>query len=188
MGKRQGPRVRIAYAEPQATRPSTSVQIYRTSTGRLGNRVHIHQATDTDPIEDNPPEESSNPTVGQPTDTPWSETFFADNQESIIPQDLDEDSGTTNVHHAPQFLEDYLEYRQSLLTDIIQQDGRLGGRLCFECTAEEGVYRCKDCLYAVLFCASCIVEKHKRSPFHRIQVSSIPLILIYGLTHNMIAL
>ncbi|KAF9487606.1 hypothetical protein BDN71DRAFT_1485287 [Pleurotus eryngii] len=49
------------------------------------------------------------------------------------------------------------------------EDGRLGGQLCFECTAEEGIYRCKDCLYAVLFCASCIVEKHKRSPFHRIQ-------------------
>ncbi len=186
MGKRKPPNIRVSYPDTPISESSTAIRIYRTNTGRLGNQVHIQQSLNM-PIQYGPPAERvvTTDTPGQSQDDergdPWTDSFFADNEAaSGMNQDTDETFNTVNSTMATisttTFLDDYIAYRQSILNELIQQDGRLGSRLCFSCAAEDGLYRCQDCFYCGLFCKQCIVSAHLRSPFHRILVGSCPLL------------
>lgn len=169
MGKRKATEFRVFYPDAVTAIQSSSTHIHRTRGGRLGGRTYVQTIQDphTSPVP-----EQTNPRTepeDEPSEDPWSANFFQDGNNNAV------DSTETVIPPRParqgaHFLDDYLHYRQSLLEHLLQLDGRLGSRVCSECLADEGLFRCEDCLYPSLFCASCIVELHKRTPFHRLQV------------------
>lgn len=42
---------------------------------------------------------------------------------------------------------------------------------CTGCTTGSPDYRCRDCIYGAVYCQSCILTIHERSPLHAIEVS-----------------
>lgn len=169
MGKRKG--IRLSYPDSAPSIPSTSIRIHRTASNRISGRTYVQQ------IQEAPVQPAETPAAPEEatTDNPWSESFFASgNNDTIsLAHDNDMDSTTAPTVAAsrpPRFLEDYLQYRQGILDQIIEHDGRLGSRLCHDCAVDEGIYRCQDCLYPGLYCATCMADNHMKTPFHRILV------------------
>jgi hypothetical protein len=69
----------------------------------------------------------------------------------------------------------------SFLQEFFQLDGRghFSHENCADCLLPEPRYRCIDCCSRMLFCQSCLVKNHKRSPYHRVEV--LPkLLFIYN--------
>lgn len=165
MGKRKAPAFRVFYPDAVTTVPSSSTHIHRTRGGRLGGRTYTQTIQDAPTLANEPTEP-----LDEATNNPWSANFFetdssntGDSAAIPIPPRL--------TRPGTNFLDDYLHYRQSILEHLVELDGRLGSRVCSECLADEGLFRCEDCLYPSLHCAACIVELHKRTPFHRLKVS-----------------
>ncbi|KAF8835995.1 hypothetical protein BDN67DRAFT_992252 [Paxillus ammoniavirescens] len=60
----------------------------------------------------------------------------------------------------------------AFLDELIRLEGRrdyAAGTTCPQCEQGLPEYRCDDCDSLELFCTNCIVNLHKRSPFHRIK-------------------
>ncbi|KAJ7093352.1 hypothetical protein B0H15DRAFT_947488 [Mycena belliarum] len=67
-----------------------------------------------------------------------------------------------------QWSQDHL---QDYLAEFLRWEGRGDhGPLCAICSAQTGEYRCSHCLNGgELLCAECVVDAHRRLPFHQIQ-------------------
>ncbi len=170
MGKKKGFRSSYPESSP-ANITSTSFRIHRTASNRLGGRTYVHR------IQEAPTEAATTETHtdNEPNETPWSDSFFAgvndDNRSAVVADHDTTVPAFDQVTSRPaRFLEDYVEHRQSILDQIIELDGRLGSRLCHDCAIDEGLYRCQDCIYPGLYCATCISGSHTKTPFHRILV------------------
>ena len=61
----------------------------------------------------------------------------------------------------------WLENRGSYLDILLEMQGRPSAPKCSMCSGGHADIRCPDCFGANLFCRSCCLEVHKRSPFHR---------------------
>ena len=74
----------------------------------------------------------------------------------------------------------WLNLRSSLLDEIVSLDGPGDNRLdlCNSCSNHPSgsLYRCLECYYSSLQCSNCIVESHKTSPLHRLEVGSFLLV------------
>ncbi|KAF8520555.1 hypothetical protein JB92DRAFT_2786172 [Gautieria morchelliformis] len=55
-----------------------------------------------------------------------------------------------------------------LLDGMFEHDAPMPQLFTCHC-GEEGIFRCLECRKSPRFCASCIVEMHRRLPFHRVQ-------------------
>jgi hypothetical protein len=64
----------------------------------------------------------------------------------------------------------WMAERDKYLAEMIMLDARGHEDLCTQCGASDAPFRCLECMGDDLFCTSCLVSNHKRSPFHIIQV------------------
>jgi hypothetical protein len=69
-------------------------------------------------------------------------------------------------------MEEWVTYRDTYLQEMLRHDGREGLEVtdCAEC-GDPGDFSCSDCAYCVHYCQSCMVNRHRFMPFHRIRVS-----------------
>ena len=75
-----------------------------------------------------------------------------------------------------QYLERWLEQKGDFLDAMVALEAPEEGTMrCTMCgSTDTDLHRCKDCFNpADLHCAGCIVELHRDSPLHRIEVSAI---------------
>lgn len=166
MGKRKSTNLRISYPDSRPTVPTTNIHIHRTSSNRLGASTSINRTLEI-PATPAPEDEPSAP-GDDAIDNPWSQSFFTSGNDIAI------DSAavtTATAVRPPRFLDDYIRYRQNIVDHFIELDGRQGQCMCHKCVAEAGIYRCEDCLHPSLWCASCTVDQHMLTPFHRILVN-----------------
>ncbi|KAF9496955.1 hypothetical protein BDN71DRAFT_1588551 [Pleurotus eryngii] len=171
VGKRKSSNIRISYPDTVTAAPITSFHIHRTASNRLGGRTYVQRIVEAPTTEASTSsvEQTNSQATDEPTDNPWSDTFFANNASVSEPSISTDDVSTSGpTVRPPNYLDDYLRYRQGIVDSLLEIDGRLGSRVCHKCTAEEGVYRCESCLYPELYCAKCVVKCHVRSPFHRL--------------------
>ncbi|KAG5223262.1 CxC2 domain-containing protein [Salix suchowensis] len=64
----------------------------------------------------------------------------------------------------------WLPFREQYLLQLLRREGR--GRAlisCPGCLTSAAFYRCTDCYDESLYCRTCIVDSHSRTPFHRIE-------------------
>jgi hypothetical protein len=61
----------------------------------------------------------------------------------------------------------WLTYRSTYLNIILEMEGRSSSPKCSVCSIGHADIKCSDCFGANLFCKSCCLEVHKRSPFHQ---------------------
>ncbi|KAF9492480.1 hypothetical protein BDN71DRAFT_1591590 [Pleurotus eryngii] len=171
VGKRKSSNIRISYPDTVTAAPITSFRIHRTASNRLGGRTYVQRIVEAPTTEASTSsvEQTNSQATDEPTDNPWSDTFFANNASVSEPSISTDDVSTSGpTVRPPNYLDDYLRYRQGIVDSLLEIDGRLGSRVCHKCAAEEGVYRCESCLYPELYCAKCVVKRHVRSPFHRL--------------------
>lgn len=169
MGKCKASNLRISYPDAAVVVPSASIQIHRTNKGRLSRRLNLYEAAQEPAV--NEDADANNEADNEPlVEPPWTDGFFIDNSH-ISSSESDFVVQVTAPLAARSFLEDFVRYRQSILNELILQDGRLGGRACYTCVVEDGLYRCKDCLHRNLSCSDCIVQAHSELPLHRLEVS-----------------
>ncbi|KAF9488406.1 hypothetical protein BDN71DRAFT_1513095 [Pleurotus eryngii] len=160
----------MSYPDTVSPVQSTSIQFHRTSRGRFSQRVRVSEdiaEPDLSPGNGNEPGTSSTASTEEPpAEPPWSDDFFAN--EAFISNDPTGVLHTQSGPHgtATSFLEDYLIYRQSILDELILQDGRMGASACSECLASDMLYQCQDCFHPRLRCRSCILEAHPHLPLH----------------------
>jgi len=71
--------------------------------------------------------------------------------------------------------------RELALDELLRLEGRgaYGGSPCGECSASCPLYRCMDCFGGELFCQKCMVSMHRRSPFHVVEVSDLPIFVLW---------
>jgi hypothetical protein len=74
-------------------------------------------------------------------------------------------------------LEDWLEYRDTYLQEMLRHDGQDGllVTFCADC-GKIGDFLCNDCAYTIHYCMDCIVHRHCFMPFHQIRVHQFYLI------------
>ncbi len=74
---------------------------------------------------------------------------------------------------AGKAMEEWLAYRDTYLQEMLRHDGREGLAVtdCAEC-GDPGNFSCSDCAYSVHYCQTCLVNRHRLMPFHRIRVSN----------------
>ena len=68
------------------------------------------------------------------------------------------------------FLREWIPRRESFLQLLLELEGRSGDHLCHQCRANEGHFRCSDCIGDLAHCHKCFMEHHKLLPFHRIKM------------------
>ena len=67
------------------------------------------------------------------------------------------------------FLREWITKRESFLQHLLELEGRSDDGLCSRCRANDGHFRCSDCIGDLVHCHECFMECHKLLPFHRIQ-------------------
>lgn len=68
-----------------------------------------------------------------------------------------------------QRLRNFLDVAPYVYGPYLEREAVPERRQCQECSMDDVVYRCMDCIYARVLCARCIVQSHVRSPFHVIE-------------------
>ena len=70
--------------------------------------------------------------------------------------------------------------RELALDEMLWLEGRglYVDSACGECLALCPLYCCKDCFGGQLYCQECMVATHRRDPFHIIEVSQSPTLVL----------
>jgi hypothetical protein len=72
----------------------------------------------------------------------------------------------------------WLHDRDKYLAELIMMEGRgdaLRQERCIQCLDNPAEFRCFDCFGQELFCRSCMISNHTRTPFHVVNVWSVSL-------------
>ena len=75
--------------------------------------------------------------------------------------------------------------RPIVLDELVRHDGLCdfdSPPICAHCLEAIGLYRCLNCVRAILHCSQCIVQRHEQLPLHRIEVRTLVLIDALSLT------
>jgi CxC2 like cysteine cluster associated with KDZ transposases len=66
-------------------------------------------------------------------------------------------------------MDEWLPRRSKYLEEILGHDALLNDGMCSHCNAQEGRWRCLDCIGHQGECRECCRRSHQRLPFHRIE-------------------
>lgn len=73
-------------------------------------------------------------------------------------------------------LQQWLQFRQEYLDCMMEHEARGHDYVCTQCgpvLETDPIFRCRDCFGGATHCTKCIINQHRRLPFHNIQVSNI---------------
>lgn len=66
-------------------------------------------------------------------------------------------------------MRDWLPYRESFLSMLIESEAPKGARECAGCSAQWSPWRCVDCLDCPSLCTACCLHRHRYDFLHRIE-------------------
>ena len=69
-----------------------------------------------------------------------------------------------------EFLNDYLTWQHSILTQILKHESLPVNPDCSNCHQSSSTHRCQDCFGCNLWWGPCCVSIHKNVPFHHVQM------------------
>lgn len=72
----------------------------------------------------------------------------------------------SNILQSP--MDQWLQHRSKYLNILLEMEGRSTSQICSLCLDSPGYIKCSDCFGGNIFCKSCCLKYHQRSPFHRL--------------------